>query len=138
MKKICKIGGALILSVLLSTIFNACDKDDNNSTPKEIQTGLWSSPSEDVQFYITQQSVLDTLRITLSFSGNCSGTMIYTTYPVSITNRSFFRDLGSTWNESTGSIEGTFSSDGKNCSGTYDYTDPPCSTISESWTATPH
>lgn len=102
-----------------------------------IQTGLWSTPSEDVQLYISQQSSLDTLRITLSFSGNCSGSIVYTTYRVSITDRSFSEDLGSSWNESTGSIQGTFSSDGKSCSGTYDYNDPPCNPISESWTATP-
>ena len=138
MRRTCKIVGALILPVLLSILFLACDKkDDTPSSPQPIQTGLWSTPSEDVQLYISQQSSLDTLRITLSFSGSCSGSMILTTYPVSITDRSFFRDIGSSGNESTGSIEGTFSSDGKSCSGTYDYNRPPCNPFSESWTATP-
>ena len=137
MRRPCKIVGAVILPLLLSVFFLTCDKDDTPSSPQPIQTGLWSTPSEDVQLYISQQSSLDTLRITLSFSGNCSGSIIHTTYPVSITDRSFSKDIGSSWNESTGSIQGTFSSDGKSCSGTYDYNDPPCNPISESWTATP-
>jgi hypothetical protein len=128
---------SLVLMGFLLIFATSCDKDEAPSSPQPIQTGLWSTPSEDVQLYISQQSSLDTLRITLSFSGNCSGSMIYTTYPVSITDRSFSKDLGSSGNESTGSIQGTFSSDGRSCSGTYDYNDPPCNPISESWTATP-
>ena len=137
MKRPSKMSGAVMLSLLLSVLFLACSEDDTDSTPQPLQTGFWSTPSDDVQLYISQQSSLDTLRIKLSFSGNCSGSIVITTYPLSITDRSFTKDLGSSWNESTGSIQGTFSLDGKSCSGTYSYTDPPCSTISESWTATP-
>lgn len=135
MRRPFKIVCAAMLSLLLSVFFLACEEDDPG--PQPLQTGLWSTPSEDVQFYISQQSILDTLKVKFTFYGNCSGSMILTTYPVSITNRSFFRDIGSTWNNSTGSVEGTFSKNGKSCSGTYEYTDPPCPTISESFTATP-
>jgi hypothetical protein len=85
MKSINNIGRALLLSVFLSTIFAACDKEekdeDNNEitpTPQSIKTGSWSTASGDVGFYISQQSELDTLRIKLSFSGSCSGSIIMT------------------------------------------------------------
>jgi hypothetical protein len=139
-EKIFRIGRILMLSAIIVTLFTACKKDEdeieNDPSPKSIQTGWWSSPSEDVQFYITQQTKLDTLRITLSFSGNCSGKIIKTIYPIAITDRSFSRDIGSSFDGSTGSIQGTFSSDGKSCSGTYEY-NSSCDPISESWTATP-
>ena len=137
MKRVCKNVSALALPLILSLLFCSCGKDETNSGPQPIQTGSWSTPSDDVQLYISQQTSLDTLRIKLTFSGNCSGSIILTTYPVSITDRSFTKDLGSSWSESTGSIQGTFSSDGKSCTGTYNYSDPPCSPISKSWTATP-
>jgi len=127
----------LILSAVLLTLLMACNEEELPESPQPIKTGWWSTPSEDVQFYISQQTKLDTLRITFTLSGSCSGSIVSTTYPVSITDRAFTRDLGSSWEGTTGSIQGTFSMDGKSCSGTYEYNRSPCNPISESWTATP-
>ncbi len=104
---------------------------------QSIQTGSWSTSSGDVKFYVSQQSKLDTLSIKLTFSGSCSGSMTTYSYGVSISNRSFSRDIGSSWDGSTGAINGTFSADGKSCSGTYTYDKAPCDPIDVSWTATP-
>ncbi len=101
-----------------------------------IQTGSWSTPSGDVTFYVSQQSQLDTLRVKLTFSGSCSGSMTQSSYGISITNRTFTKDLGSIFDGSTGSIEGTFSVDGASCNGTYSYNDAPCDPINVTWSAT--
>ena len=133
MEKSFKSGRVLKLFVILMVLFMACDEE----SPQPFKTGWWSSPSEDVQFYISQQTQLDTLRITFTFSGSCSGSIVLTTSPVSITDRAFTRDLGSSWDGTTGSIHGTFSTDGLSCSGTYIYNRAPCNPIDKSWTATP-
>jgi hypothetical protein len=139
-KRLFRIGRILMLSAVLVIPFMACDEDgdEENTTPQPLQTGWWSNSSNDVQFYISQQTKLDTLRITLSFSGACSGSIVSTTYPVNITDRSFSKSLGSSFDGSTGSIQGTFSLNGKSCSGTYEYNRAPCDPINVTWTATPN
>lgn len=107
------------------------------SLSQTIQNGAWSTPSGDVEFYISQDSQLDTLRVKITFtSGNCSGSITKSSYGISIVDRSFSEDLGSTWDGSTGSITGDFSEDGTSCGGSYSYTTSNCGTVSATWTAT--
>ncbi len=103
-----------------------------------IRTGSWSTESGDVGFYISQQTELDSLRVRITFtSGNCSGSIIKYAYGVSIIGGSFSKDLGSSYDGSTGSVSGTFSGDGTTCNGSYTYNNADCGTVSSSWTATP-
>ncbi len=101
-----------------------------------IQPGSWSTSSGDVKFYISQQSELDTLRVKLTFSGSCSGSMTKSSYGISIIDRSFSLNSGSTFDNSTGTLTGAFSEDGASCSGTYKFAKSPCDPINVSWTAT--
>jgi hypothetical protein len=138
MRKVLSIARVLLIPALIGFLFIGCEEgEEDPSTPQSIKAGWWSNPSKDVQFYISEQTQLDTLRITYNFSGACSGSIVSTTYPVSITNRAFSRDLGSSWEETTGSIQGTFTEDGQSCSGTLEYNRSPCDPINISWTASP-
>jgi len=60
-----------------------------------------------------------------------------TSYGVSINDGSFSKDLGSSWDGSSGSITGTFSENGTSCTGSYIYNSANCGSVSSSWTATP-
>ncbi len=129
--------GAILLAVLLTAVFTACDDDDNGDNNPATLNGSWSTPSGDVSFFVSQESKIDTLRVTLTFTGDCSGSIITTMYGVNISDNMFTGNLGSSWEGSTGSIKGTFSQDKKTCNGTYNYDNSTCNPISESWTATP-
>ncbi len=107
------------------------------SFSQSIQTGSWSTSNGDVKFYVSQQSELDTLSIKLTFTGSCSGSIIMSAQSVSITNRSFSLNIGSSVDGSAGTIIGDFSVDGKSCNGTYTYNKAPCDPINVTWTATP-
>ena len=102
-----------------------------------ITEGEWETPIKDIEFTVESQTSISSIKITLNFSGNCSGSIIMTKYSIPIQNNKFTVNLGSSFDNSTGTLTGTFSTDGQQCTGTYNYTRSPCDPINKSWSATP-
>jgi hypothetical protein len=100
-----------------------------------IVEGIWKGTHE-IEFTVASQSHISSFTIKFTMTGNCSGSVKVTvsgTMPIS--NGSFTINVGGY--NSTGSVTGIFSPDGKSVSGTFTYTSGSCQTLNDSWSATP-
>jgi len=107
------------------------------AAPAAICQGLWNGATNSIRFRVISQTQIDTFSISFANLGGCSQVTVKTS-PVFISGNTFTISYNIP-TISSGSLTGTFSSDGNSISGNYTYRNFNCgsTTVSGPWSGTP-
>jgi len=107
------------------------------AAPAAVCEGLWNGATNSIRFRVISQTQIDTFSITFTNLGGCSQVTVKTS-PVFISGNTFTVNYNIP-TISSGSLTGTFSSDGNSVSGNYTYRNFNCGTATAmgAWSGTP-